>query len=134
MADLTLADGETLRPEARMGGAWMQKHEHNWLKWVATFTGSTHKLDDPLTGARGGTGWHRRGRTVAWTHDKAVKLGRLIGVSGKWAAIYKNGQRMRETRGSAAAPCRTGSGGAQPLRKGELRLGACNVHTWLEHF
>ena len=117
MADLTLADGETLRPEARMGGAWMQQHEHNWLKWVATFTGSTHKLDDPLTGARGGTGWHRRGRTVAWTHDKAVKLGRLIGVSGKWAAI----QEWTEVEGNTRlrSSSRTGSGGAQLLRKGD---------------
>lgn len=117
MADLTLADGETLRPEARMGGAWMQEHEHNWLKWVASFAGSTHKLDAPLSGARGGTGWHRRGRTVAWIQESTIKLGRLIGVSGEWAAIQEWTEEMGNTRHRSSS--RAGSGRGHLLRKGD---------------
>jgi len=113
LSDLILPDGETFRPEVRSGGAWDLDTgaQMGWAAAVrkAAGTNGNHstKIRSPLTGARTGNMWHRRGRAVMWEQDGTMHAGRSLGQHGGWVAVarWTPGSAQEEKRRSPRLQC-----------------------------
>ena len=130
LADMTLPDGMTLRPEACEGGAWGKATQHDWTglirKLVCKHGGRVLHEDYRLTNEiRHGHTWHRRGRVVMWEQHGVVQVGRVLAqLQDRWLAVQQWWRHTEVTTTRRSKRARVGLGNVG----GAELWGECNAN------